>query len=113
MLAPADKERWEAERSDALKKEQEQRQAEAEAANQKVSTTYRVLWWRHSSASTTCSAQHLAAVALVSQQHHAYCQPAMTTVCTVSRLWRQSQSLQLDVQLKAEICFCAPWHCKI
>jgi hypothetical protein len=37
MLAPADKARWETERAEALKKEQEQRQAEADAANQKVS----------------------------------------------------------------------------
>lgn len=36
MLAPADKARWEAERAEALKKEQEQRQAEADAVNQKV-----------------------------------------------------------------------------
>lgn len=36
MLAPADKARWEAERAEALKKEQEQRQVEAETANQKV-----------------------------------------------------------------------------
>jgi hypothetical protein len=36
MLAPADKARWQAERAEALKKEAEQRQAEAEATNQKV-----------------------------------------------------------------------------
>ena len=36
MLAPADKARWEAERAEALKKEQEQRQAEADTAHQKV-----------------------------------------------------------------------------
>lgn len=36
MLAPADRAKWEAERAEALKKEEEQRKVEAEAANQKV-----------------------------------------------------------------------------
>lgn len=44
MLVPADKERWEAERQEVLKKEEQQRQAEADAAAAKVSclstTTY-------------------------------------------------------------------------